>query len=329
MSKIAKNRVKSAWTPMTDEYINNKLFEERNSLINKWFEKWSDKQRNIVLTSLMKECSPKQLRFVKQCVDTQLPTSQEDFTRVLPRVISLFIFSFLDPRSLCRCSQVCWFWNHLCELDQLWLPKCIRFGWYLPNLPNPYERSSWKRLYIDKIQTLRLFRTKSLTNLDQQLEELNIEKKQKVFLKTKKSKRGSKPWKRADPHPKDLVRYNYLENNEFDTKRCTEEFYKKVPQPNKSASGKQLINSIYTIRYNHLNKRPASKLNFSDKIILGINSDNDNNNNSIDCRLQETTAAKHSVQNESPQHKSHDTVSNSLFPSQPWTLATDQTDSDS
>ena len=30
----------------------------------------------------------------------------EDFTRALPRVLSLYVFSFLDPRSLSRCAQV-------------------------------------------------------------------------------------------------------------------------------------------------------------------------------------------------------------------------------
>lgn len=55
---------------------------------------------------MVKGCSPKQLHFVKQCIDKHLPTCQGDFTRVLPRVLSLFIFSYLDPRSLCRCSQV-------------------------------------------------------------------------------------------------------------------------------------------------------------------------------------------------------------------------------
>eukprot|EP00106_Octopus_bimaculoides_P010709 XP_014778151.1 PREDICTED: uncharacterized protein LOC106874806 isoform X3 [Octopus bimaculoides] len=183
------------------------------------FEKWSDEQRSFMLLSMVKGCSPKRLQFVKQCIDEHLPVCQEDFTRVLPRVLSLFIFSYLDPRSLCRCSQ-------------------------------------------------------ELVTLDQELEKFNLEKKQKELLKTKKSlaKNGQKPWKRADLHPKDLIRYNYLENNEFYTEGCTEDFYKKISRPNKSASSKQLVNSAYTIRYN-LNKKPISKLKQTDELMLNLNTD--------------------------------------------------------
>ncbi|XP_052822266.1 F-box only protein 16 isoform X1 [Octopus bimaculoides] len=307
------------------------------------FEKWSDEQRSFMLLSMVKGCSPKRLQFVKQCIDEHLPVCQEDFTRVLPRVLSLFIFSYLDPRSLCRCSQVCWFWNQLCEMDQLWLPKCVRFGWYLPQLPSPFECSSWKRLYVDKIQSLRLFHTKELVTLDQELEKFNLEKKQKELLKTKKSlaKNGQKPWKRADLHPKDLIRYNYLENNEFYTEGCTEDFYKKISRPNKSASSKQLVNSAYTIRYN-LNKKPISKLKQTDELMLNLNTDYNTS------RLQTTPAFQNYIDTLQiseepitttitlshskcvrPVQKNQGTLSNSLFPSQPWKLATDQTDSDS
>ena len=48
----------------------------------------------------------RQLELVNTMIGHQKPVSREDFTRVLPRVLSLQIFSYLDPRSLCRCAQV-------------------------------------------------------------------------------------------------------------------------------------------------------------------------------------------------------------------------------
>lgn len=47
-----------------------------------------------------------QMKYLRQTVCNQVPEETLDFTTVLPRIISLYIFSFLDPRSLCRCAQV-------------------------------------------------------------------------------------------------------------------------------------------------------------------------------------------------------------------------------
>lgn len=68
--------------------------------------------------------------------------------------------SFLDPRSLCRCAQVCWFWKYLSELDQIWMPKCFKFGWILPFVPTPFEQGVWKRHYLECVQGLQYIRPK-------------------------------------------------------------------------------------------------------------------------------------------------------------------------
>lgn len=68
--------------------------------------------------------------------------------------------SFLDPRSLCRCAQVCWFWKYLSELDQIWMPKCFKFGWLLPFVPTPYEQGVWKRHYLECVRGLQYMRPK-------------------------------------------------------------------------------------------------------------------------------------------------------------------------
>ena len=70
------------------------------------FDKWSEGQRKCVLQDFLSRCSAAQLRFVSSSLERQLPLQAVDFTCMLPRVLSLFIFSYLDPRSLCRCATV-------------------------------------------------------------------------------------------------------------------------------------------------------------------------------------------------------------------------------
>ena len=70
------------------------------------FDKWSDEQRRQVLADLLARCSRPQAEFAVEAVRSRVPMQRLDFTRELPRVICLYIFSFLDPRSLCRSAQV-------------------------------------------------------------------------------------------------------------------------------------------------------------------------------------------------------------------------------
>ncbi|KAG7271591.1 hypothetical protein CRUP_000091 [Coryphaenoides rupestris] len=136
----------SAWTPLNHPVANSK------------FDKWSEGQRKCVLQDFLSRCSVAQLRSVRSCLEQQLPLQAVDFTCMLPRVLSLFIFSHLDPRSLCRCAQVSWNWRGIVELDQLWMPKCVRLGWTLSFSPTPHELSVWKRLYVETVRTLRTAR---------------------------------------------------------------------------------------------------------------------------------------------------------------------------
>ena len=57
----------------------------------------------------------------------------------------------MDPRSLSRCSQVSWYWKWLAESDELWKPKCLRFGWVPPYKPSQFEHGAWKHFYILKV----------------------------------------------------------------------------------------------------------------------------------------------------------------------------------
>ena len=58
------------------------------------------------------------------------------------------------------CEQVCWYWHDLCEHDELWMPRCVRVGWFLPFTPSPYERGVWKRHFVENIKTLILLAPK-------------------------------------------------------------------------------------------------------------------------------------------------------------------------
>ncbi|XP_036624126.1 epithelial cell-transforming sequence 2 oncogene-like [Trichosurus vulpecula] len=144
----------SAWTPIINKPLNKQLFQERVSLITHWFDLWTDKQRKEFLLTILQNCCYSQLKFVKDWFSEKMPVVKVDFCTVLPRFISLYIFSFLNPMDLCAAAQVNWPWKFLTEQDCLWRPKCIRFGWFLPYDPPDNEYGAWKHHYIACVATL-------------------------------------------------------------------------------------------------------------------------------------------------------------------------------
>ncbi|XP_026049962.1 F-box only protein 16 isoform X2 [Astatotilapia calliptera] len=231
---------RSTWTPLNNPRANSKVFEERRSLLAKWFDRWSDSQRKAVLQDLVLSCSVEQLRFLSLSVSRQLPLQAADFTCLLPRALSLYLFSFLDPRSLCRCAQVSWQWKSIVELDQLWMPKCLRLGWLLSSSPTPFEQGVWKRHYIQTVQELRLSVLQGASSQQQfvvsdvaaasrghkepseiaaiRLEECPASTKQQpgssssTRLRQEKQPGAPPPWRDSDRRPKDTLRFNYLDN---------------------------------------------------------------------------------------------------------------------
>ncbi len=79
---------------------------------------------------------------------------RRDFTRVLPTDLSRLIFSYLSPQDLSRCAQVTSHWRSLSEHDDVWRPKCLKFGWYLPYEPTKRELGSWKAHYIECVLSI-------------------------------------------------------------------------------------------------------------------------------------------------------------------------------
>ncbi|XP_051951414.1 F-box only protein 16-like isoform X2 [Xyrauchen texanus] len=222
----------STWTPLNHHLSNVHVFEERRNLIGKWFEKWTDSQRKQVLQDFFSRCSVSQLKYLRQTLSNLVPEEALDFTSALPRVISLYIFSFLDPRSLCRCAQVSWHWKNLVELDQLWMPKCLKLGWCITFSPTPFEQGVWKRQYTETVQELHISRPKMPTKeffiipevkvIGSEMEgSLPVTGKLILSSQNGKSKDGNSfvksakailPWRDSDRHPTDTIRFNYLDN---------------------------------------------------------------------------------------------------------------------
>nr|XP_056709385.1 F-box only protein 16 [Euleptes europaea] len=214
----------SAWTPLNHQLMNDKVFEERRALLGKWFDKWTDVQRRRVLTDLLERCSLPQLKFCVKQLHDRVPAEALDFTTKLPKALSLYIFSFLDPRSLCRCAQVSWHWKYLTELDQLWMPKCLRFGWFINFSPTPFEQGIWKRHYIEMAKEFLVTRPTTIPKHDFVVVDVQPVAKEtpearpslstilQLGKKLEKDKRGLPPWRSSDKHPMDIIRFNYLDN---------------------------------------------------------------------------------------------------------------------
>ncbi|KAF6736625.1 F-box only protein 16 [Oryzias melastigma] len=212
---------RSAWTPMNHLLANTQIFEERRKLVAKWFNRWSDSQRKAVLQDLLLSCAEEQLRFLSLTVSRRLPLQAADFTCLLPRVICLYIFSFLDPRSLCRCARVSWHWRSIVELDQLWMPKCLKLGWCVDFSPTAFEQGVWKRHYIQTAQDLQRPLLKPLIIPDPPVvsegpelatEGTATKTRSRTRLKQETPVPALPPWRDSDRCPKDIVRFNYLNN---------------------------------------------------------------------------------------------------------------------
>uniref|UniRef100_UPI00398E368E epithelial cell-transforming sequence 2 oncogene-like n=1 Tax=Pristiophorus japonicus TaxID=55135 RepID=UPI00398E368E len=138
----------SSWTPVIHKAANQQLFDERVTLVSHWFDLWTDKQRKRFIHSILLRCSKSQLKFARDWFTETIPLAKLDFTTALPRFLSLYVLSFLNPRELCSASRASWHWRFLTEQDCLWMPKCVKRGWFLPYTPPDHEYGAWKRHYV-------------------------------------------------------------------------------------------------------------------------------------------------------------------------------------
>ncbi|XP_035824549.1 epithelial cell-transforming sequence 2 oncogene-like [Aplysia californica] len=204
---------KSAWTPMVNKTSNEQLFKERRDLVSHWFDLWSDSQRKRFLDVIFQQCTRSQYRFVQKYFNDKVPMQHLDMTVVLPRFLSLYIFSFLEPKSLCRAAQVSWHWKFLTEQEAVWMPKCVRLGWFLPYTPADNEYGAWKRHYVACIHTLDYQMTRGRAgSVDRGVDRRH--KHAKSPLKTGRLSRTDSrrlmdirpPWQGPNLKPKDLVK---------------------------------------------------------------------------------------------------------------------------
>ncbi|KAI9488037.1 WD40-repeat-containing domain protein [Zychaea mexicana] len=115
-------------------------------------------QRTLILKGLLSTCCMPQLSFL---YDEIRPLLRIDFSYILPREVSLRIFSFLDAKSLCHAAQVSQSWRSLADDDALWHrmceqhidKKCTKCGWGLPLLDNKRANVPRKRLPDQSVVT--------------------------------------------------------------------------------------------------------------------------------------------------------------------------------
>lgn len=334
----------STWTPLSDENTNNKLYKERKQLFLKWFETWNESQRRQAIGEMLGVCHPRQLFFARDEINKISPIYQIDFTRILPRVICLYIFSFLDPRSLCRCAQVCWYWKMLTEADQLWVPKCLRFGWNLNYIPTSFENGIWKQFYIENIKSLQYVPVKKPdTPPISTLNEVNLHDLSygrfgfNKFMRGNRSLKSSAglkqpPWKANNSNPNHFYRFNYLDQDENQIKQ-QERLLKSLAldsvqakRPRSSArSSRNKPNSATTTT--NLNKHEHNALNKSIENLITegqhlleqikISSTNDPTNNTV--KPQQVNNSKHETSIASLSSKDR----SDSIPKQLWNLLDD------
>lgn len=146
-------------------------------------------------------------------------------------MLSLYIFSFLDPWSVGLCTQVSWHWKNLTELDQLRMLKCLKclqFNWYIIFLQLPlsreYGRSTmfkwWENFVLPSLRHLP--KDRFVIADVQPVTGNSPEGKQSpspVFLSPSPLRKKNQPreeelppWQSSDKHPTDIICFNYLDS---------------------------------------------------------------------------------------------------------------------
>ncbi|RNA43582.1 epithelial cell-transforming sequence 2 oncogene-like [Brachionus plicatilis] len=241
--------VNSSWTPLKDRESNRIIFEERVELACNWFDLWTDKQRKWFLLNILSRCKPTQICFLEDTLNDIGVCERKDFTTLLPKYLSAYIFSFLSPKDLARCAQVSSHWKFLSEQEEIWMPKCLNFGWYLPYKPTEREFGCWKAHYVQSIQRIQAHPL----NKDAAFEyrkslyhrELTDDEKNKYLYQTVKRvfdpeeknhiMASRKPWSPASKVPTDL-------------KKLDKYFYSISTNPNKPRLDNE-INALYATAF--------------------------------------------------------------------------------
>ena len=107
-------------------------FYKQCNLVTSWFKDMNEENKNSLLTMFLEHCGPHQnhlfsLKIVQLHGDCAPNCC--DMISYLPKMVSLKIFSYLDPVSLARCCQVSHLWNELANDSLLWKEFCFLSRW--------------------------------------------------------------------------------------------------------------------------------------------------------------------------------------------------------
>uniref|UniRef100_T1ITP2 F-box domain-containing protein n=1 Tax=Strigamia maritima TaxID=126957 RepID=T1ITP2_STRMM len=133
--------------------MQNNIYDERCHIMKSWFTSWSDHQRRLFLKDVINNIvTPAQKQYLstvlKPTCNSNNSKKNFDFSHQIPHSVAILIFSYLDPRSLCRSAQVCWYWKSLTESNDIWMSKCLKLGWCLPiNHAQTLQPNAWKQLF--------------------------------------------------------------------------------------------------------------------------------------------------------------------------------------
>lgn len=110
----------------TISYMQTTTVKRKPKGLEEWlqiFYNWSHSERIMAFDSLVTSeiCEVQQMRHLLSLIEPQL---QRDFISLLPKELSLYVLSFLDPTDLLSAAQTCRYWRILCEDNLLWREKC-------------------------------------------------------------------------------------------------------------------------------------------------------------------------------------------------------------
>ncbi|KAI8994491.1 quinon protein alcohol dehydrogenase-like superfamily [Pilobolus umbonatus] len=139
-------------TQQCQKQIERLSHSDRETISHIWslFSAANADQRTLILKGLLSTCCMPQLSFIHNVTK---PLLRIDFMLILPKEVSLMIFSYLDAQSLCHAAQVSLSWKKLADDDLLWHKmceqhidkKCQKCGWGLPLLNNSRSHGVYKK----------------------------------------------------------------------------------------------------------------------------------------------------------------------------------------
>ncbi|XP_051954372.1 F-box only protein 16-like isoform X4 [Xyrauchen texanus] len=171
------------------------------------------------------------LQMMPQAPSSKMQTTPSTWTPLNHQLSKAQVFE--ERRNLIG-KWVSWHWKNLVELDQLWMPKCLKLGWCITFAPTPFEQGVWKRHYIVTVQALHISRPKVKISAKEEfiIPEVKVigsgskgslpitgkfglsrqHGKSKDGNGLVKSAKGLPPWRDPDRHPTDTISFNYLNN---------------------------------------------------------------------------------------------------------------------